>query len=313
MLKLSEKFRGRDFLTLQDFSRADLHVFIAAARELKARQKAGEPHRLLAGKTLGMIFAKSSTRTRVAFEVGIYQLGGAGLFLSERDIQLGRGESIADTARVLSRMLDGIMIRTFSHSEVEALARHAAIPVINGLTDYLHPTQVLADLMTVEEHKGRIAGLKLAYIGDGNNVAHSLLLGCSITGMDIALACPEGYEPQAAIVQTALANAAAGGSRVSIGHDPLAAAREADVLYTDVWAGMGQEEEAAKRQEAFKGYCLDTALLKAARPDAIVLHCLPAHKGEEITAEVFEGSQSVVFDEAENRLHAHKAVMALLM
>jgi ornithine carbamoyltransferase len=260
-----------------------------------------------------MIFTKSSTRTRVAFEVGVYQLGGTGLFLSERDIQLGRGESVADTARVLSRMLDGVMIRTFSHAQVEELARHATVPVINGLTDYLHPTQVLADLMTIQEHKGRLAGLKLAYIGDGNNVAHSLLLGCSKMGVDITIACPAGYEPQAAVMQTARANSAAGGSNVAVVRDPLEAARNADVLYTDVWTGMGQEEEAAKRQAAFRGYCLDAEALKAARPDAIVLHCLPAHKGEEITAEVFEGPQSVIFDEAENRLHAHKAVMALVM
>ncbi|MDR1961838.1 MAG: ornithine carbamoyltransferase [Gracilibacteraceae bacterium] len=298
---------------MQDFSPGEISEFIAAARDLKARQKAGEPHPLLAGKTLGMIFTKSSTRTRVAFETGIYHLGGMGLFLSAQDIQLGRGESIADTARVLSRMVDGIMIRTFSHAEVEELARYATIPVINGLTDYLHPTQALADLMTVEEHKGRLAGLKMTYIGDGNNVAHSLLLGCSKMGMHITLACPAGYDPQPEVVQKARANAAESGSRVEITRDPLAAAREADALYTDVWAGMGQEGEAAKRQADFKGYCLDAEILKAARSEAIVLHCLPAHKGEEITEEVFEGPQSVVFDEAENRLHAHKAIMALLM
>ncbi|MDR0433758.1 MAG: ornithine carbamoyltransferase [Gracilibacteraceae bacterium] len=313
MTELTKKFAGRDFLTLQDFTPDDLGLFIAAARELKARQKAGTPHPLLAGKTLAMIFTKSSTRTRVAFEVGIHQLGGAGLFLSERDIQLGRGESIADTARVLSRMTDGVMIRTFSHAEVEELARYATVPVINGLTDYLHPTQALADLMTIEEHKGRLAGLKLAYIGDGNNVAHSWLIGCSKMGLDISLACPAAYEPAAEILQAARANAAASGGRVSVGREPLEAARDADVLYTDVWAGMGQEEETSKRQAAFKGFCLDAAALAAAQPDAIVLHCLPAHKGEEITAEVFEGPQSVVFDEAENRLHAHKAIMALLM
>ncbi|MDR1069258.1 MAG: ornithine carbamoyltransferase [Gracilibacteraceae bacterium] len=313
MADLSAKLAGRDFLTLQDFTAAEISVFIATARDLKARQKAGTPHHLLAGKTLAMIFTKSSTRTRVAFEVGIYQLGGTALFLSERDIQLGRGESVADTARVLSRMVDGVMIRTFSHAEVEELARHAAVPVINGLTDYLHPTQVLADLMTIEEHKGRLAGLKLAYIGDGGNVAHSLLIGCSKMGMDITLACPAAYEPREEILRAALANGAESGSRVRLVRDPLEAARDADALYTDVWASMGQEGESAERRAAFKGYCLDDAALAAARPDVIVLHCLPAHKGEEITEAVFEGPRSVVFDEAENRLHAHKAVMALLM
>lgn len=243
----------------------------------------------------------------------MYKLGGHALFLSGRDIQLGRGETIADTARVLSRMVDGIMIRTYSHQEVLELAEHATIPVINGLTDLLHPTQVLADLLTIQEHKGGIKGLKLAYIGDGNNMAHSLMLGGAKVGMHIVIASPQGYKPLPEIVAKAQEQAAKYGSLVEVVDDPLEAARGADVLYTDVWASMGQEEEAELRKAAFKGYQINSEVMKLAHPQAIVLHCLPAHRDEEITNEVLEGPQSVVFDEAENRLHAQKAILALTM
>lgn len=308
-----EKFKGRDFISLQDFTAEEISHLIEVARELKADVKAGIPHPVLQGKTLAMIFTKSSTRTRVAFEVGIYQLGGSGLFLSSRDIQLGRGEPIKDTARVLSRMVDGIMIRTFSHQEVLDLAEYSSIPVINGLTDYLHPTQVLADLMTIKEHKGKLEGLKLAYIGDGNNMAHSLLLGGTKMGMNIAIASPQGYQPVPEIMEMARSNADLSGGSAVVTEDIAAAAKDADILYTDVWASMGQEEESEIRQKAFASYQVNQELLKLAHPEAIVMHCLPAHRGEEITDEVMEGPQSVVFEEAENRLHAHKAVMALVM
>ncbi|MDQ7094156.1 ornithine carbamoyltransferase [Desulfosporosinus sp. PR] len=306
-------FKGRDFISLHDFSQEELNCFLEVAHELKAEQKAGHPHPILQGKTLGMIFTKSSTRTRVSFEVGIYQLGGQGLFLSGRDIQLGRGETIADTARVLSRMVDGIMIRTFSHQEVLDLAKYATIPIINGLTDLLHPCQVLADLMTIQEHKGRLAGLKLAYVGDGNNMAHSLMFGGAKMGLHVVIASPSGYKPDPAIVTLAQEDAKANGGFVEVIDDPSEAVKGADVLYTDVWASMGQEAEASERMKAFQGYQISSESLKLAQPSAIVLHCLPAHRGEEITDEVIEGAQSVVFDEAENRLHAQKAIMALVM
>jgi len=313
MVKLNEKFKGRDFICLNDFTADEIYEMIDVALALKAENKAGIPHPVLKGKTLGMIFTKSSTRTRVAFEVGMYQLGGYALFLSNRDIQIGRGESIKDTARVLSRMVDGIMIRTFSHQEVLDLAKYASVPVINGLSDYLHPTQVLADLMTIKEHKGTIKGLKLAYIGDGNNVANSLLIGGSKMGMQVAIASPKGYQPVPEIRELAEQNAQVSGGSILIVEDPLEAAAGADVLYTDVWASMGQEEESEIRRKAFAGYQINETVLKVAHPDAIVMHCLPAHCGEEITEEVMEGPQSVVYDEAENRLHAHKAIMALVM
>ncbi|NLO97613.1 MAG: ornithine carbamoyltransferase, partial [Peptococcaceae bacterium] len=302
-----------DFICLNDFTADEIYEMIDVALALKAENKAGIPHPVLKGKTLGMIFTKSSTRTRVAFEVGMYQLGGYALFLSNRDIQIGRGESIKDTARVLSRMVDGIMIRTFSHQEVLDLAKYASVPVINGLSDYLHPTQVLADLMTIKEHKGTIKGLKLAYIGDGNNVANSLLIGGSKMGMQVAIASPKGYQPVPEIRELAEQNAQVSGGSILIVEDPLEAAAGADVLYTDVWASMGQEEESEIRRKAFAGYQINETVLKVAHPDAIVMHCLPAHCGEEITEEVMEGPQSVVYDEAENRLHAHKAIMALVM
>jgi len=307
------RFQGKDFISLHDFTQDELMYMLQVGRQLKAEQKAGVPHPILQGKTLAMIFTKSSTRTRVSFEVGMFQLGGHALFLSARDIQLGRGETIADTARVLSRMVDGIMIRTYSHQEVLELAEFSTIPVINGLTDLLHPTQVLADLMTILEHKGRLAGLKMAYIGDGNNMAHSLMFGGAKMGLHVVIASPDGYQPKPEITALAQADAKANGGYVEIVTDPLAAAAGADVLVTDVWASMGQEEEVAARREAFAGYQINSETLKLANRDAIVLHCLPAHRGEEITDEVIEGAHSVVFDEAENRLHAQKAIMALVM
>ena len=306
-------FKGRDFLSLHDFTTEEIYQILDLAAELKEKQKKGETHHILKGKTLGMIFEKSSTRTRVSFEVGMYQLGGSALFLSNRDLQIGRGEPIRDTARVLSRYLDGIMIRTFEGSKVEELADFASIPVINALTDEEHPCQVLADLQTIREHKGELKGLKMVYIGDGNNMVNSLMHGCAKVGMDIAVATPAGYEPMASMVAEAMEDAKAFGSKVEITQDILAAAKDADVVYTDVWASMGQEGEAEKRQQAFKDYQVNAAVMAVAKPDAIVLHCLPAHRGEEITDEVIESKQSVVFDEAENRLHAQKAVMALLM
>lgn len=306
-------FKGRDFLSLHDFTTEEIYQILDLAAELKAKQKNGEEHHILKGKTLGMIFEKSSTRTRVSFEVGMYQLGGNALFLSNRDLQIGRGEPIRDTARVLSRYLDGIMIRTFEASKVEELAEFASIPVINALTDEEHPCQVLADLQTIREHKGELKGLKMVYIGDGNNMVNSLMHGCAKVGMDISVATPAGYEPMASMVEEAREDAKAFGSKVEITQDILAAAKDADVIYTDVWASMGQEGEAEKRQKAFKDYQVNAAVMAVAKPDAIVLHCLPAHRGEEITEEVLESKQSVIFDEAENRLHAQKAVMALVM
>lgn len=306
-------FKGRDFISLHDYTQDELSCILDVARKLKEEQKAGRPHPVLQGKTLGMIFTKSSTRTRVSFEVGMYQLGGHALFLSGRDIQLGRGETIADTARVLSRMVDGIMIRTFSHQEVLDLAEFSSIPIINGLTDLLHPCQVMADLMTIQEHKGRLAGLKMAYIGDGNNMAHSLMYGGAKMGLHVVIASPPGYKPDPTVVALAQADAKANGGCVEVVDDPIQAVKGADVLYTDVWASMGQEAEAQVRKAAFEGFQINSNMLKQADSSAIVLHCLPAHRGEEITDEVIEGVQSVVFDEAENRLHAQKAIMAVVM
>jgi ornithine carbamoyltransferase len=283
------------------------------AAELKQKQKRGEPHELLKGMTLAMIFQKSSTRTRVSFEVGMFQLGGHALYLNAGDLQLGRGETIADTGRVLGRYVDGIMIRTFAQSDVEELAEHAPVPVINGLTDLLHPCQILADLLTVREHKGRLAGLKLAYVGDGNNVCHSLLFGCAKTGVHISVASPEGYQPREEIVATARDDAGETGATVTITTDPAEAVSGADVVVTDVWASMGQENEQQARLKVFAPYQVNGRLVAGAKPDYIFLHCLPAHRGEEVAAEIIDGPHSVVFDEAENRLHAQKAVMALLM
>ncbi|VBB04882.1 aspartate/ornithine carbamoyltransferase [Lucifera butyrica] len=305
--------KGKDLLSIHDLTADEVYEILDLAKTLKAKQKAGEPHHLLQGKTLGMIFQKSSTRTRVSFETGIYQLGGMGLFLNANDLQIGRGEPVKDTARVLSRYVDGIMIRTFSHKEVEELAHYSSVPIINGLTDLMHPCQALADLFTAVEYKGSLKGKKLAFIGDGNNMAHSLLHGCAKMGMDIAVATPPGYEPAARIVAEAKADAAKTGSQVIIVNDPLEAAKNADVLYTDVWASMGQETEQMARKRIFVDFQINQSVLAVAHPESIVMHCLPAHRGEEITDEVMEGPHSVVFDEAENRLHVQKAIMALLM
>ncbi|MEG6616944.1 ornithine carbamoyltransferase [Peptococcaceae bacterium 1198_IL3148] len=313
MLLLQQNFKGRDLLTLADYSQQELLTILDTAIELKQLKQNNVPTPYLQGKTLAMIFQKSSTRTRVSFEVGMYQLGGQALFLSSKDIQLGRGETVADTARVLSRFVDGIMIRTFAQSDVEELAEYATVPVINGLTDLLHPCQILADLMTVKEHKGQLAGLKLAYVGDGNNIAHSLLLGCSKVGMQVAVASPAGYQPHQTIVERARQAAAQNGVSVDITDDPVAAVTNADVVVTDVWASMGQEQEAAQRAKIFAPYQVNSQLVSHAKADFIFLHCLPAHRGEEVTAEIIDGPHAVVWDEAENRLHAQKAVMALLM
>lgn len=313
MLELNNSLRGRDFISIHDFTREEVAYILEVGTQLKKMQKQGMPHPYLGGKTLGMIFQKASTRTRVAFEVGMYQLGGHALFLSPRDIQLGRGETIKDTALVLSRMLDGIMIRTFDHEEVLELARWADIPIINGLTDLLHPTQVIGDLMTIQEHKGRLQGLNLTFIGDGNNVAHSLLYGGAKVGMNITIASPSGFEPDADIMDQARQDARETGATLKVVADPLEAIKGADVVYTDVWASMGQENEAIDKEKMFLQYQVNRQLLAQAKKDAIVLHCLPAKRGKEITDEVMDGPQSVVFDEAENRLHAHKAIMALVM
>ena len=299
----------KHLLKLFDLSEAEILDILNLADQLKFERKNGVEHPILKGKTLGMIFQKSSTRTRVSFETGMYQLGGQALFLSSRDLQIGRGEPVQDTARVLSRYLDGIMIRTFAQQEVEDLAKYGSIPVINGLTDYCHPCQVLADLMTVREHKHGLKGLKLCFIGDGNNMANSLIVGGVKTGMKVAAACPKGDLPDASLCAWAQ-----DAGEFLLTEDVLTAAKDADVIYTDVWASMGQEEEAAARRKVFEGvYQVNEAVLSAARPDAMVLHCLPAHRGEEITDEAFEAHAEEIFDEAENRLHAQKAVMVRLM
>jgi ornithine carbamoyltransferase len=299
----------RDFLSLADWSREDLEKIFDLTRDLKEKQRRGEEHHLLKGKTLGMIFEKSSTRTRVSFEVGMYQLGGHALFLSSGTTQIGRGEPIKDTARVMSRYVDGVMIRTFSQEGVEELARWADIPIINGLTDRYHPCQVMADIFTVTEHKGNYRDLTYCWIGDGNNMANSWINAAAVFGFALRVATPPGYEPDAAVT----ARARDLGARLHFTHDPLEAARGAHVLNTDVWASMGQEEQQKTREKAFAGFQINDEVLAAAEPEAIVLHCLPAHRGEEITDEVIESDQSVVFDEAENRLHVQKAIMATLM
>ena len=299
----------KDLLKLLDLTQEEILEILDTADHLKALKKAGTPHPYLQGKTLAMIFEKNSTRTRVSFETGMFQLGGHALFLSGKESQIGRSEPAEDTARVLSRYCDGIMVRTYTQDEVETLAKYADIPVINGLTDFCHPCQVLADLMTVREHKGRLEGLKLCYIGDGNNMANSLIVGGLKCGMHVSIACPADYQPD----QTILDFAKDYPGKFLCTPDVLEAAKDSDVLYTDVWASMGQEEEAKARQAIFAGYQINDAVMAAARPGAMVLHCLPAHRGEEITAEVFEAHAEEVFDEAENRLHAQKAVMYLLM
>ena len=298
----------RHLLKLQDLTREDILSILNLADQLKFERNNGIQKDYLKGKKLGLIFQKASTRTRVSFEAGIYELGGYGLFLSSNDLQIGRGEPVQDTARVLSRYLDGIMIRTFAQQEVEDLAKYGSIPVINGLTDYAHPCQVLADLMTIREYKGSFKGLKMAFVGDGNNMANSLMVGAIKTGMSFAIACPKGYEPDAELMKWAKEN-----GDFTITTDVKEAVNGADVVYTDVWASMGQESERKKRAEAFKDYQVNSDALSVAKPDVMCLHCLPAHRGEEITEEVFEAHEKEIFDEAENRLHAQKAVMVKLL
>ena len=300
-------------ISLNDLTCEEINELIDLAIKLKKDNKEGKTHHYLKGQSLGMIFSKSSTRTRVSFEVGMYQLGGQALFLSSNDIQLGRGEPISDTAQVLSRFLDGIMIRTFKHSDVIELAERGSIPIINGLTDDEHPCQVLADLQTIYEHKGVLKGLKLAYIGDGNNMAHSLLHGCSKVGMDIAVASPDGYTCGEKFVNEAKAAAEISGSKVLMTSDPIEAIKDADVVYTDTWASMGQESEKEIRAKIFAPYQVNKDLFSYAKKDAMFLHCLPAYRGYEVTEDVIDGPNSYIFDEAENRLHAQKAVLVKLM
>ena len=299
----------KHLLKLLDLSKEDIIGLLDLADKLKAELKAGVPHPILQGKTLGMIFEKSSTRTRVSFETGMAQLGGHALFLSSRDLQIGRGEPVQDTARVLSRYLDGIMIRTFAQQEVEDLAKYGSIPIINGLTDFCHPCQVLADLQTVREHKGKLEGMNMCYIGDGTNMANSLIVGFLKVGAHVAIACPNDYQPDAQV----LAFVEQYPGQFLMTDKPLEAAKDADVIFTDVWASMGQEEEKAVREKAFAGYQVNAELLAVAHEGCMVQHCLPAHRGEEITEEVFEAHADEIFDEAENRLHAQKAVMVKLM
>ncbi|MBQ2715139.1 MAG: ornithine carbamoyltransferase [Clostridia bacterium] len=299
----------KDFLTLLDKSEEEIHELLNLADQLKYEQKNGLPHKKnLAGKTLGMIFTKASTRTRVSFEVGMYQLGGNALFLSGNDLQIGRGEPIKDTARVLSRYLDGIMIRTFKQSDVEQLAEYASIPVINGLTDYAHPCQVLADLMTIREYKGSFDNLKLTFVGDGNNMANSLIVGCIKMGMNVTIVCPEDYKPDRKLIEWGKKK-----GKLTITQDVIEGMRGADVVYTDVWASMGQEGEAEKRKRDFEGYQVNLDNMAYTKPGSILLHCLPAHRGEEVTEDCFEEHAKEIFDEAENRLHAQKAILVTLM
>ena len=298
----------KHLLKLMDLSEKEIIEILNLADQLKYEKKNGIEHHILKGKALGLIFEKSSTRTRVSFEVGMYDLGGTALFLSSRDLQIGRGEPVQDTARVLSRYLDGIMIRTFAQSEVEDLAKYGSIPIINGLTDYCHPCQVLADLMTIREHKGVLKGKKLCYIGDGNNMTNSLIVGGIKMGMEVSVACPKGYEPDADIMKWASET-----GKFTCTENVFEAAKDADVLYTDVWASMGQEAEAEERKKIFKGYQINSDVMAVAHADAMVMHCLPAHRGEEITDEVLEAHADEIFDEAENRLHAQKAVLVKCM
>ena len=311
MIEVPQHLKGRDFTRIGSWSSEELKTVLDVADTLKAAQQAREPHELLPGRTLGMIFQKPSTRTRVSFEVGIGQLGGRGLYLAANDLQLGRGETIRDTGTVLSRYLDAIMIRTFEQDDVQQLAEAADIPVINGLTDYAHPCQALADLMTIRERLGRLSGTRLAYLGDGNNVCISLMVGAARFGMRFVAATPPGYEPDSTAVTAARRAAVQMGGTVELVSDPREAARGADAVYTDVWTSMGQEDEAEQRRSDLADYRIDSDLLQLAADDAIVLHCLPAHYGEEITEDVLYGSQSAVWDQAENRLHAQKALLAL--
>ncbi len=303
----------KDFISLHDCTKEEISALLTLALKLKDENKKGIEHHHLKGKTLGMIFTKSSTRTRVSFEVGMTQLGGYPLFLSSADIQLGRGETIYDTAKVLERYLDGIMIRTFAHQDVLDLAEHADIPVINALTDLLHPCQVLADLQTIYEHKGKLEGLKLAYIGDGNNMANSLMYGCGKMGLDCAVAAPKGYQPTDEVTELAKSDFAKSGAKLTITEDPFEAIKDADVIYTDTWVSMGQESEKAEKVKLFTDYQVNGKLAAAAKDDYVFMHCLPAYRGFEVSEEVIDGNHSIIFDEAENRLHAQKAVMVTLM
>jgi ornithine carbamoyltransferase len=306
--------KGKDFLTLADFSAEEILGLLENAKKIKEALQKGVAFQPLKGKNLGMIFEKSSTRTRVSFEAGMLQLGGHALFLSSNDLQIGRGEPISDTAQVLSQYLDGIMIRTFEHEKVEELAKYASIPVINGLTDMFHPCQVLADLLTIQECKGKVKGLKMAYIGDGNNMAHSLMIGAAKVGMDISISSPNGYKPNEEVVNRAKGFAEESGSQIVITEDPAQAVKDADVIYTDVWASMGQEEESEARIKAFAAnYQVSEELVKHAKDDYIFLHCLPAHRGEEVAADIIDGSHSVIFQEAGNRMHAQKALLVELL
>ncbi|HEU4450109.1 MAG TPA: ornithine carbamoyltransferase [Gaiellaceae bacterium] len=310
---ISAQLKGRDFLRVNDWTRDELLLTLELADRLKARQRERVPHAHLEGRAVGMIFQKPSTRTRVSFEVGIAQLGGTALYLAAGDLQLGRGETIRDTATVLSRYLDGIMIRTFRQADVDELARHADVPVINGLTDDFHPCQALADVMTIRERLGDFEGVRVAYLGDGNNVCHSLMVACAKLGSDFVAATPPGYEPADEVVGWATAAAGEAGGSVALTHDPREAASGADVLYTDVWTSMGQDEERERRLRDLRGFGIDEAMLAAAGERAVVLHCLPAHYGEEIEEGVLYGPRSAVWDQAENRLHAQKALMALVI
>jgi len=300
---------GKDLLTVHEIPRSQIAHLIRLAEKFKSMRRCGVPYQRLVGATLGLVFEKPSTRTRVSFEAGMNQLGGQSLFLSASDIQLCRGESIADTARVLSRYLDGIVVRTYAHATVEEWAREATVPVINGLTDLYHPCQALSDLLTIREKKGRLKGVKIAYVGDGNNVANSLIEGAAKMGMTISVACPSGYEPDHHTVELARVQSEETGGEIALTADPLVAVKDADVVYTDIWISMGREREQARRLKTLAPYQVNERLVKAAKPDAIVMHCLPAHRGQEITAGVLDGPQSVVLDQAENRLHMQKAIL----
>ncbi len=305
--------KGRSVASLLDLTREEIEEILKTAELLKSQLRAGIDHPLLKGKTLAMIFEKPSTRTRVSFEVGMWQLGGYALYLSANDLQLGRGESIADTAHTLSRYVDGIMARVFHHQTILELIKYSSVPVINGLSDFTHPCQGLADLFTIYEKKGRFSGLKLAYIGDANNVAHSLMEGCSKMGINITLGCPEGYGPHPQVLSKAKREAKRNGCEIVVTHDPKEAVKEADIVYTDVWTSMGKEREHQKREKIFKPYQVNSKLVKWAKKDYLFMHCLPAHRGEEVTDEVADSKNSIIFDQAENRLHTQKALMALII
>lgn len=305
--------KGRSLASLYDLTKEEIEQILKTSELLKLQSLRGQEHPLLKGKTLAMIFEKPSTRTRVSFEVGMWQLGGYALYLSSSDLQLGRGETIGDTAQVLSRYVDGIMARVFAHQTILDLVSYSKVPVMNGLSDFSHPCQGLADLFTVYEKKGRLSGLKLAYMGDGNNVAHSLIYGCSKVGMNITLGCPKGYEPDAQVVSRGKEEARKSGSDVIVTNDPNEAAKGADIIYTDVWASMGKEKEREDRLKTFKPYQINTQLVKLAKEGHIFMHCLPAHRGEEVTDEVADSKHSVIFDQAENRMHTQKGLMALIM